>query len=362
MKITNTLARLSDDELLCRLSALLKKSRNAEVELIAHIAEVDARRLYAREATSSMFAYCTERLHLSEGETFLRIQVARATRRHPMLLDMLADGLLHLTGLAKLVPHLTPDNRDDLLKRAIHKSKREIEELVAELQPRPDVLVSVRKLPGRPIPEPRPDEVDAAGARRQPHSGPMEKNEPRLDEVERPAVSGGSRQAPIQVIAPERYKVQFTASAELRDKLARLQALMHASVPDGDLAAIIEQAVSEKLERLEAKRFGKTKKPRKTLGQTDTRAVSRTVPAAVRRSVHARDGGRCTFLDGRGRRCTARRHLEFHHHDAPYGRGGDHSPDNIRLMCRAHNALLAEREYGKEWMGQFRGVASAGPT
>jgi hypothetical protein len=157
------------------------------------------------------------------------------------------------------------------------------------------------------------------------------------------------------VIAPERYKVQFTASAELRDKLTRLQALMHASVPDGDLAAIIEQAVSEKLERLEAKRFGKTKKPRKTLAQTATRAVSRNIPAAVRRSVHARDGGRCTFLDGRGRRCTARRHLEFHHHDAPYGRGGDHSPDNIRLMCRAHNALLAEREYGKEWMTQFRG-------
>ena len=353
MKITNTLARLSDDELLGRLSALLKNSRHVEVELIAHIAEVDARRLYAREATSSMFAYCTERLHLSEGETFLRIQVARATRRHPMLLDMLADGLLHLTGLAKLVPHLTPDNRDELLQRATHKSKREIEALLAELQPRPDVLASVRKLPGRPIPQPRPDEVEAAGAEPQLQSGPKEKNERRLDAVERPAVSRCPRQTPIQVIAPERYRVQFTASAELRDKLTRLQALMHASVPDGDLAAIIEQAVSEKLERLEAKRYGKTKKPRKTLAQTATRAASRSIPAAVRRSVHARDGERCTFLAGRGRRCTARRHLEFHHHDAPYGRGGDHGPGNIRLMCRAHNLLQAEVDYGKEWMGQF---------
>ena len=155
-------------------------------------------------------------------------------------------------------------------------------------------------------------------------------------------------------MAPERYKVQFTASGEFREKLARLQALMRSSVPDGDLAAIIEQAVNEKLERLEAKRFGRTKAPRKTIGKTDTSAKSRYVPAAVRREVYARDGGRCSFVDVQGRRCGARERLKFHHHDRPYGRGGDHRPKGIRLMCRTHNTLLAEREYGKEWMEQFR--------
>ena len=40
---------------------------------------------------------------------------------------------------------------------------------------------------------------------------------------------------------------------------------MRSSVPDGDLATILDQAVTEKLEKLEAKRFGKTKTPRKTL-------------------------------------------------------------------------------------------------
>ncbi len=62
-------------------------------------------------------------------------------------------------------------------------------------------------------------------------------------------------------LAPARYKVQFTASSELKDKIERLRGLMRGSVPDGDLAAIIEEAVTEKLERLEAKRFGKTKAP-----------------------------------------------------------------------------------------------------
>jgi len=88
------LQSIPDDELLRRLSELLKQSRRVESELVAHIGEVDERRLYAGEGSSSMFRYCTEVLHLSEAEASLRIAVARASRAHPMLLAMLADGRL----------------------------------------------------------------------------------------------------------------------------------------------------------------------------------------------------------------------------------------------------------------------------
>ena len=64
-----------------------------------------------------------------------------------MLLTMLADGRLHLSGIAKLLPILTRENRDGLLARATHRSKRQIVELVAELSPRPDVPSVMRKLP-----------------------------------------------------------------------------------------------------------------------------------------------------------------------------------------------------------------------
>ncbi len=367
MKIKNTLARLSDDELLHRLSALLQDSRRIEAELIAHIAEVDGRRLYAREAASSMHVYCTEVLHLSDAEAYSRITVARASRRHPMLLKVLADGRIHLTGLVRLAPHLTPDNRDELLKRATHRSKRKIEELVAELLPRPDVPSGIRKLPVRFAPRPLPEAVGSPENERRLESGPVSGGlvpelahpEPapasqlvpeRVAESAAPA----ARRAEMQPLAPERYKVQFTASGELCDKLARLQALMRSSVPDGDLAQIIDQAVTEKLKRVEAKRFGRSKAPRKTLAEADTSAPSRYIPVPVRRIVYERDGGRCTFVDIRGRRCNARERLEFHHHDRAFGRGGDHRPGGIRLACRTHNALMAEREYGKGWMDQFR--------
>jgi hypothetical protein len=149
MEPTRSLEHVPDDELLRRLAELLRQSRRTEADLVAHIGEVDSRRLYAREASPSMFAYCTERLHLSEAEAYLRIAAARASRQHPVLLAMLADGRLHLTAVAKLAPHLTAENRDGLLARATHKTKREVEELLAELTPRPDAPALIRKLPER---------------------------------------------------------------------------------------------------------------------------------------------------------------------------------------------------------------------
>ncbi len=149
-------------------------------------------------------------------------------------------------------------------------------------------------------------------------------------------------------MAPSRYKIQFTASGELRDKLARLTALM----PGNDLASVVEAAVTEKIERLEAKRFGQTKNPRKNLEEADTSPGVRGISAPVRRFVWDRDGGQCTYRRN-GRRCPAREGIEFHHDD-PYGLGGDRSANNIRLMCAQHNAYMAEQDYGKEKMDQYR--------
>jgi 5-methylcytosine-specific restriction endonuclease McrA len=150
----------------------------------------------------------------------------------------------------------------------------------------------------------------------------------------------------VEPLSPARYKVQFTASGELHDKLERLQALMRSEVPDGDLAAIIERAVTEKIERIEARRYARTSAPRQELKDTDTAPTSRHIPAAVRRAVRERDGDRCRYVDESGRRCSERGRLEFHHRH-PFGMGGDHSPANLRLLCASHNRHLAEHDYGR---------------
>ena len=73
--------------------------------------------------------------------------------------------------------------------------------------------------------------------------------------------------------------------------------------------------------------------------------------------MHARDGGRCAYRDEDGLRCARRHDLEFHHKQ-PFAYGGDHSPANLTLMCRAHNTLLAEQDYGKDVMARFRAATS----
>ena len=357
MTITNELSRVSDEELLRRLAELVRRSRRVEAALVAHIAEVDARRLYIREAPS-MFVYCIRVLNLSEHEAYARITAARVSRRYPVLLAMLRDGRLHLSGIGKLAPHLTDENANDLLGRAAHLTKNEIEELVAAIAPKQDVAAVVRKLPVR-------GGIAAAGrlgldrvevptavlpllAAPVPGVAPQSECAPRVpDQLALPAAA--PRPSAVTPLSPGRYKVQFTASAELRDKLERLQALLRC-----DLESAVAVAVDAKLARVQAKRFGSDKTPRRTRDADCTASPrSRYLPAAVRRSVHARDGAQCAFRLPDGSRCPERRGLEFHHRD-PYGRGGRHDPDNVCLMCRPHNAYVAELDYGKAHMERYR--------
>jgi hypothetical protein len=129
-----THTHLSDQELLVEVASLAAAERTATARLVAALAEVDARRLYLGQGYSSLFVYCTRALRLSEHAAYSRIEAARASRRFPALLERLADGDLTLTALCLLAPHLTQANQREVLDRARHRSKREIEEIGAAAQ------------------------------------------------------------------------------------------------------------------------------------------------------------------------------------------------------------------------------------
>jgi hypothetical protein len=150
--ISTALSKLSDRELLCEVKRLAHNERQATSELIASLAELDVRRLYLGEGHPSLFVYCTAVLRLSESAAYHRIQVARAAQRFPVILDQLAEGAITLTAVALLAPHLTNENHREILDAARHKSRREVEHLVARLNPRPDAPSIVRKLPSQKPP------------------------------------------------------------------------------------------------------------------------------------------------------------------------------------------------------------------
>jgi hypothetical protein len=325
MTTFETVSHLSDAQLMVALKSAANGERQATARLIVLLAEVDTRRLYLGEGCSSLFTYGTQVLHLSEHAAYGRIEAARAARRFPVILDLLTEGALTLTTVTLLAPHLTPANHRDLLQEARHKSKRDVEHIVARLRPQPAIAPTVRKLP-TPAPVAGPVATTLVDS----HSGD---EPPGLPPPPRPAV--------VMPLAPERYKVQFTVSRETHDKLRRVQDLLRHSIPTGDPVAIFDRALTLLLADLERAKLAATARP-----QAARRGPSgsRHIPAAVRREVWKRDGGQCAFVGASGR-CTERGFLEFHHVQR-YADGGATVVENLELRCRAHNMYEAEQYFG----------------
>ena len=210
------------------------------------------------------------------------------------------------------------------------------------------------------------------------------------------------RRAPeIEPLSPARFGVHFTADAELRDLIERARALASHRLPNGDLASLMKLMAASFVRQEEKRRFGigaglQRRKIEATAAQRDPGAppgeVALTLRAAqstdgasgsprateltdavvehaaarsnvsavrsrpgskrgrylrmqVRREVHERDRCRCAFVSSDGRRCTASAFLQFDH-ITPFARHGAADTRNIRLLCRAHNALHARRCFG----------------
>jgi hypothetical protein len=321
-------ARLSDQDLLARVQFLARREREATAALIAHLAVLDERRLYLAEGCPRLFIYCTQVLHFSEAAAYRRIEVARVARQYPLIITMLAEGSVTLTNVLLLAPELTPANHRPLLAAATHKSKDDVEELVASLRPKPLVPPSIRKLP-------------VVGTSAAPNTTVETPSPAQAIFTSLPTRLPAVRRM-VSPLAPERFEVQFTASAEMRQKLQYAQDLLRHRIPNGDIADVLDLALTALIKNLEREKLGASARPR-SRGDADPK--SRHVPAKVRREVWARDGGRCAFVAQNGRRCVERGFLQFHH-VRPYSAGGPPTVDNIELRCWAHNQYEAEQYFG----------------
>src|SRR3990172_4054974 len=205
----SSVIHLSDEALVARVKDVGAREREATGALIAHLAELDERRLYLAESCASLFTYCTQVLHLSEHAAYGRIEAARAARRFPVILERFEDGSVNLTTIGLLAAHLTGENHRDLLDAARHKSKRQVGELGVRLPPPPPVPASVRRLP------PPRDTAASVAAPNDRAASPDPAGHPSSATLAPPS----ARPAVVVPLASESYKVQFTASAETYGKL-----------------------------------------------------------------------------------------------------------------------------------------------
>ncbi len=311
-----TVAALCDRDLLARLAALAGKEREASVELVAHLAALDTRpAVYAAQGYGSLFSYCTQALRLSEDAACNRIEAARASRRFPLILDVLAAGSLSLTSVRILGRHLTPENHEAVLDRAKGRSRREIDTLVAELAPLPDARTSVRRLPTPRLPIRKLDHVPAASSTpppTNPGTAPLQQASAMIPAPLRP-----TPRPAVQATAPERYRVQLTIGKETHEKLRRLQTLLRKEIPNGDPGVIFERALTLLLEKVERTKLAVVAKRQDDSIRPGTDRLhkrtpqSRHIPRPVKRAVWQRDGGQCAFAAPAGERCRERTFLSF---------------------------------------------------
>jgi hypothetical protein len=343
--ILTSLTRLSDAELMTRLKSLVARERDATAQIVAHLAELDTRDVYLREGYGSLHAYCRDALGLSDGEAYNRIEVARAARRFPVILELLAAGAVNLTALRLLAPHLTPTNHRDVLDSARGKTKPEIERIVARLSPRPDVPASVRRLPAARLEPSAPSEALVARAALE-----MAACVPTLPT--RPEIVAAAPlpvpRAAVTPLSPDRYKLQLTIGGDTLEKLRLAKDMLSHAIPSGDDAALLDRALTALLAELAKTKFAETQTPRPS---RPTKPGARQPSAAVKRAVWVRDLGRCAFIGASGHRCNERRFVEFHHVD-PHALGGEASVDKIELRCRRHNDYEGRLYFGKRRRGE----------
>ena len=134
-----SLAQLSDDELLANTRRLVGKTNQLLAALLAHLAEVETRGAHRSRRCASLYTYCIYELRFSEDAAARRSAAARFAKEFPALLDAVAAGELHLTGLLMIGPHLKADNHENVLTRARFRTKKELTKLIRELNPLPNV-------------------------------------------------------------------------------------------------------------------------------------------------------------------------------------------------------------------------------
>lgn len=355
-----SLTHRGDAALLRGLAALVVRDRATTARLLAHIAEVDARRLYLPAGYASMHVYCVDVLSLSDDAAYKRIQAARAARDFPALFAAVEAGDLNLTSICLIAPHLSAAHADELIAAASRQPNTRIREWLARRFPgaaaAPGVPNRLRPLPAAPATQlavTNPESSACQLAAQQvglPAATPPTAPIAALPAAPPPA-------APSPPAVAERFLLQLTIPRGTHDKLRHAQALLRHAVPSGNLAQVLDRALDALIARCEKRRFAATDRPRPR--RVGAAAVARrTIPAHVRREVWQRDQGRCTFVGAGGHRCDARGRLEFDH-VAPVARGGRATPDGMRLRCRAHNQLEAERVFGREFMEARRAEARA---
>ena len=325
--ITGTVAALSDRELLAQTSNLARVERHLQGAIIDHLAEIEARSLFLRRGFASLFEYAVRELGYSDAAAGRRIAAMRLCADNPHTRERLRDGSLSLSAAAEL-------------QWAFDRQRR---------RPQAATTPAVAALPTEP-----PLVLDAVGRQKlvEEAAGKSTRQVKRmLADLDPELAAPADRVRPL---GNGRYELKALIDAECQRGLEQLTGLLSHVDPRMTVGQLVGRLVREALDRHDPSRRRPRTGSRPAVSATSTaqtgpgcdghaapapksRDSGRAIPAAVKREVWQRDGGRCRYVDPHtGRRCTSRHLLQIDH-VLPYTLGGGSDPANLRLLCHAHH-------------------------
>jgi len=309
----------SNEVLLQETKRLVEKERQTTLELIECLAEVEARMLFATLGFSSLWQFCTEYLHLSEGAASRRIRAMRLSRHVPEVKDAIADGSLSLSNASKLQSFFQTES-----KNGRPQSQNQKEE-------------TIEKMKGL-----SQNECDKKLAEQSPQYAEAQKES-------------------LKPVDSNHSVLKIVLNEETVEKLKLLKDRMAHKLPHASYKDIVEHLIEDQLKQMDRKMEEKPQADLKNekstkeetvgtaaaaVGPILTNKVRRKIPMHTQRALKKRSGGKCEYVSPDGRRCNSAHALEMDH-IKPVAMHGSDELSNLREVCRTHNGLFAKEVFGE---------------
>ncbi|MGZ3699217.1 MAG: HNH endonuclease [Bdellovibrionota bacterium] len=281
----NHLKSVSSDILWEQTKSLVKEERRLTTEILWHLREIQSRELHLKRGYPSLHEFCVKELGYSDGSAYRRIESMKMLTELPELEKKIQEGSLTLSSIASVASFVKNEKKQgksysreakrDLLLSVEGKSRRQAEELFAQISP-----------------------------------------QPAKNDYERP-------------ISATEIEIRMTIPKPLAEKLERIRQITSHKNPDPTHAELLEML---------ADAFLKTEDRASPEKLTDPNKPTRYIPLPTRQTVK-RVHASCTYVDPKtGRRCGSRYFLQIDHIH-PFARGGSREKQNLTLLCGAHNRL-----------------------
>ena len=409
--LTSTISCLSDRRLLAQIKEMVEREKHFTLVIVDHLREIEERSLHLTRGFGSLFDYAVTELGYTPSAAWRRIQAMHLSCQIDGVRERLEDGSLTLTAATQLQtafdrnerqasvaaavgaeaeapPVLDVSARKALVEQAAGKSTREVERMLASVDPalvppREKVrrltegkwelkavidaecqrgLEELKRLLSHTNPSMTYGELVGRlvkggldrhdpgrhGSRRAGGSAPKSDEKPAANGTspakssEKPAANTPStakpqRRADAKATSAPKWEPQPAASAPSAAKPQRRAVAKLTSAAKSERPPVPNASPAAKSDEKAAQ-----SPPQPTPAITSApkeRGAGRSIPQATKREVWRRDEDRCSYKDPiTGRRCSSRHLLQIDH-IRPCALGGDAEPDNLRLLCHAHHRL-----------------------